>query len=89
MPPKIAQQVGGASQLTEALLDEVKAFGRRPRLLRSTSPTSTRERNLSKRIDKARQAGRWTGEFEYELAKLDDAPLVAADVALIGSIRMP
>ena len=82
-----APQLADVRTLTEALMAEVRAFGRRPKLVRSTSPESTAERNLAQRINKARVARRLTVEHEAELTAMDalqpagDAPQLAHDRA--------
>ena len=51
---------GDAAQLAliAALMEDVRAFGRLPKLVDGTSEAKTAERKLAKRIKKARQAGR-------------------------------
>ena len=76
MPPRIAQQGGGASQPTDdritRLMADIRSLGRLPLLRRGTDAAATAERNLAKRLGKAREAGHLTAEHEAVLTALDD-----------------
>ena len=67
---------GGAIQpacRSERLLEDIRAFGRVPQLVRGSSDAAKRERNLGSRLRKARQAGLLSAAQESELAVLSDA----------------
>ena len=68
---------GDAPQLAEAaaLMQEIGTFGRLPKEVKGTSEAQTAERNLAKRFNKARAAGRVTAEHEAELAKMMEREL--------------
>ena len=77
---------GDAPQLAEAaaLMQEIRTFGRLPKEVKGTSEAQTAERNLAKRFNNARAAGRLTAEHEAELTAMDgDAPQLAEIAALI------
>ena len=62
---------------------DVRTLGRVPKLIRGNDADQTAERNLAKRLRKARAAGRLTAEHEAELSSMDvqqpagDAPQLA------------
>ena len=81
---------GDAPQLSKAaaLMQEIRTFGRLPKEVKGTSEAQTAERNLAKRFNKAREAGRLTAEHEAELTAMDgDAPQLAEIAALMQEIR--
>ena len=81
---------GDAPQLSTAaaLMQEIRIFGRLPKRVNGTSEAQTAERNLAKRFNKAREAGRLTAEHEAELTAMDgDAPQLAEIAALMQEIR--
>ena len=69
---KLASMVGDAPQLSKAaaLMHEIRILGRLPKEIKGTSPAQTAERNLAKRLNRSRAAGRLTTEHEAELAKM-------------------
>ena len=81
---------GDAPQLSKAvaLMQEIQTLGRLPKHVKGTSEAQTAERNLAKRLNKARAAGRLTAEHEAELTAMDgDAPQLAEAVALMQEIQ--
>ena len=81
---------GDAAQLAiiAALMEDVRAFGRLPKHVDGTSEAKTSERNLAKRLQKAREAGRLTAEHEAGLtAMVCDATQLAEIAALMLDVR--
>ena len=71
-----------------ALMPEIRTFGYLPKDVKGTSDAQTAERNLAKRVNTAREAGRLTAEHEAELTAMDgDAPQLAENAALMLEIR--
>merc|ERR1711911_299608 len=63
--------LGDAIQLagrTEQLLQDIRAFGRVPEKVRGSSEAQVRERNLARRLRKAREAGHLSAAEGAELA---------------------
>ena len=68
-----ASSAGDAVQLagtSEQLLQDIRAFGRVPKAVRGSSEAQVRERNLEKRLRKARVWGHVSDAQEAELAEL-------------------
>ena len=84
-----------ADDRTTRLMLDIRALGRLPQLKRSKDAAQTAERNLAKRLGKARAAGHLTAEHEAELTAMDveqpagDAPQLARDqtTCLMQDIR--
>ena len=68
---------GDATQLAEiaALMLQIRTLGRIPKHVKGTSETQSAERNLAKKLQKARAGGRLTAEHEAELAKMMEREL--------------
>ena len=56
-------------------MQEIQILGRLPKHVKGTSEAQTAGRNLAKRLNKARAAGRLTAEHEAELAKMMEREL--------------
>ena len=77
------QLAGTSKQPSEQLLQDIRAFGRVPKSIRGSSELQVRERNLEKRLRKAREAGHLSAAQEAELADLGDA------IQLAGTSKQP
>ena len=75
-----------ADEVSTGLMVAIRAFGHVPHLRHSKQTAETAERNLAKRLDRARAAGRLTAENLAELAAMDDASQIVEQPAVMDEV---
>eukprot|EP00972_Heterocapsa_arctica_P103709 15284420-Heterocapsa_arctica.AAC.1 len=59
---------------TASLMQRLREFGRRPKLVGGAGATHAAERNLAKQLNRARKTGHWRPTFDAELDEMSSTP---------------